>query len=274
MNPKLKQRIRHFHLFVDSIVGQFFSNKETLEKISKKPHKKILPNHFSNFKYSKIEHFKLFRTLPLHAKQSPATCDLKVYQDALIYTFILDNIPEGSRLLEIGGGESRIINELKGKYEIWNLDKLEGVGFGPKELIVADDFNLVQDYIGNFSPTLPASSFDLVFSVSTIEHIPQDRKTIDNAIADIMRLLKPGGYSLHCIDALLYNDHFFVHPFVSNVFDKNLIKYGAISFEEITNNNRIWLLPAYAFYTRWFHLVKETMPKFGYPFSINLLWRK
>lgn len=274
MNPKLKQQIRHFHLFIDGLVGQIFSNQGTLEKISETPHKKILPNQFSNFKYSRTEHFKLFHVLPLHAKQSPATCDLKVYQDALIYTFILDNIPEGSRLLEIGGGESRIINELKGKYEIWNLDKLEGVGFGPKELIIANGFQLVQDYIGNFSPSLPNSSFDLVFSVSTIEHIPKDRETIENAIADIMRLLKPGGFSLHCIDALLYSDHFFVHPFVSKVFGKNIIDYEEITFEELTNNNQIWLLPAYAFYTRWFHLVKETMPKFGYPFSINVLWQK
>ena len=274
MNHKLKQNIRHFHLFIDGIIGQIFSNQGTLDKISETPHQKILPNKFSEFKYSKIEHFKLFRTLPLHAKQSPATCDLKVYQDALIYTFILDNIPEGSKLLEIGGGESRIINALKDKYEIWNLDKLEGVGFGPKELIVANGFKLVQDYIGNFSPNLPDSSFDLVFSVSTIEHIPKDQETIENAITDIMRLLKPGGYSLHCIDALLYGDHYFVHPFVSNVMDKDLMAYGEISFEEITNNNHIWLLPAYAFYTRWYHLVKETMSKFGYPFSINLLWQK
>ncbi|MHA1280408.1 MAG: class I SAM-dependent methyltransferase [Candidatus Helarchaeota archaeon] len=274
MNSKLKQIVRHFHLSLDSFVGRVISQQDKLEKTSVFPHKPLTPKEFPNFRYSKADHYKFFRTLPVHAKQSPATCDLKVYQDALVYTFILDNLPSGACILEIGGGESRIINELKGQYEIWNLDKLEGSGFGPKDLITTNGFHLVQDYIGNHSPYLPDSYFDLIFSISTIEHLPQKSKIVNNAIDDIMRLLKPGGYSLHCIDALLYHDHYFVHPFVSKVNEQELVDYQEVMFEELTSGNELWVLPAYAFYTRWFHLVKKTMRNFGYPFSINILWQK
>lgn len=274
MNHKLKQTIRYLHLAFDSLIGRLFSQEGTLKNISDHPHIPITPKVFSDFGYSKKDHFRFFRTLPLHKNQSPSTCDLKVYMDALVYTFILDNLPPGSRLLEIGGGESRIIKELRTKYEMWNLDKLEGSGFGPKNLIVSEGFNLVQDYIGNHSPNLPASYFDLVFSISTIEHIPQDVATVNNVISDIMRLLKPGGYSLHCIDALLYPDHFFVHPFVSLVHKRQLVDYEKLTFEKLSNEKNVWLLPAFAFYTRWYHLVKKSLHSFGHPFSINILWQK
>ena len=272
---KVRQMIRRLHLAFDSIIGRLFYGQNTLLRSSKNADRQaITPNEFQNYRYSKRGHFKNFRILPVHKNQSLATCDLKVYQDSLAYTFIIDNLPAGARILEIGGGESRIINELKNQYEFWNLDKLEGSGFGPKQLFITEGFNLVEDYIGNFSPDLPDSYFDLIISISTIEHINPDSETIDNVFDDIMRLLKPGGYSLHCIDALLYQDYYFVHPFVSKVFEEDLIDYQEVTFDELTSENDIWLLPAYAFYTRWYHLVKKTMNNFGYPFSINLLWKK
>ncbi len=275
MNPKIKKWIRRFHLAFDSIMGQiFFPGVGTLEKISQKPHSPMRIDEFNDFSYSRIDHFSSFYILPIHRKQSPKTCDLKVYQDSLVYTFILDNIPAGSRLLEIGGGESRIIHQLKDRYEFWNLDKLEGSGYGPKDLGEKNGFALVQDYIGNFSDQLPNGYFDLIFSISTIEHLPYEPAIIKNAIEDIYRLIKPGAYSLHCVDALLFNDHYFVHPLVSEVFKNGCIRHTRTTFQEVASDDKLWLLPRFAFYTRWFHLVKETLHNFGHPFSINLLWQK
>lgn len=273
MNPKIKRIIRNHHLLFDSLIGQIFSRRETLKNISISPHNPIDSLKISRLRYSRIDHFKLFSPLPLHEMLSLAVCDLKVYQDALVYTFILDNLPFGSRLLEIGGGESRIVGELKNHYEIWNLDKLQGSGFGPKQIIDPKGFRFVKDYIGNFSPLLQDSYFDLIFSISTIEHFPMDDNFISKSIIDIQRLLKPGGYSLHCIDALLFDDHYFVHPFVSKVIEFGIVKSKEISYEEIKNDNNLWLIPSYAFYTRWFPLVKKTLRTFGHPFSINIFWQ-
>lgn len=274
INSRMRRFIRRFHLTVDGLIGQVFYGQGTLEAISKKPHQAIRPNQFFDYCYSKRKHFSTLLPLPIHKNQSPATCDLKVYQDALVYSFILDNFPSNAKLLEVGGGESRVISALKGKFEIWNLDKLEGAGFGPKDLISMNGFNLVQDYIGSNNPILPNAYFDFVFSISTIEHIPTSPEIIHNSIKDIQRLLKPGGYSLHCIDALLYSDHYFVHPFVMTVYDQLSPLTKMLTFDEITNNNDAWLLPPFAFYTRWYHLVKAPLKKFGHPFSVNLLWQK
>lgn len=274
MNPKIKQTIKKFHLSFDSLLGRMLYPKTSLEKLSQKPHQKIKPEDFYEFRYSRSIHFSLFRTLPIHKKQSTKTCDLKVYQDALVYTFILDNFPLGARLLEIGGGESRIISALKNNYEIWNLDKLEGSGFGPRQLSQTTGFRLVQSYIGEFPQELPNYYFDLVFSISTIEHMPKSPNFINDAIDNIQLVLKPGGYSLHCIDALQFNDHYFVHPLVKKAFDQGLLSHSMVTYDELINDEFSWKLSPYAFYTRWYHLVKENLKKFGHPFSINILWQK
>lgn len=266
--------IRKIHLAVDGWIGILYTRQPSLARLSAQPHEHLKVDEFTDFIYSQKTHFKRFRVLPNYRNQSPATCDLKVYQDSLIYTFILDNFPTGSRLLEIGGGESRVISALKKQYEIWNLDKLEGVGFGPKELWTQAGFRFVQDYIGTFSSELPNDYFDLVFSISTLEHLPTDQANVDAVLADIHRLLKPGGFSLHCIDGLLYQKYYYVHPIVSAAYDQSLVSYSKIDFDTLFFDDDLWLLPSYAFYSRWYPLVKESIKTFGHPFSVNLLWQK
>ncbi len=269
-----RKRIRYYHLKLDGLVGKCFFKQKPLGNLSCKPHTPLLSKDFSRFAYSKNSHFSQFRILPQHSDQSPATCDLKVYQDSLLYTWILDNLPLGARLLEIGGGESRIISVLKNKYEIWNLDKLEGSGFGPTQLIEKQGYHHVSDYIGAFTKELPTEYFDLVYSISTVEHFPESAESLQLIFGDIHRLLKPGGISLHAVDALLYDKHYHVHPFVTMAHANKLVLYPLVNFEKIISDKDIWLLPPFAFYTRWYHLVNKPLHVFGHPFSLNIIWQK
>jgi len=270
---QIKYFIKWMHLIFDGWVGRIFYRQSSLDELSKMPHKPIAIDSFEKILYSKHSHFTSFLANPRHRKQSPATCDLKIYQDALVYTFILDNFPPGSKLLEIGGGESRIISALKGSFEIWNLDKLEGEGYGPKSLLIGDGFYLIKDYIGGFSTSLPDNYFDLVFSISTLEHIPDDSRTIDAVIHDIQRLLKPGGYSLHCIDSLLFEDRYCVHKIVQSLYSREIINFPLVTFDTLRADDDVWLLSKYAYYTRWYPIVRKPIKQFGYPFSINILWQ-
>jgi hypothetical protein len=127
----------------------------------------------------------------VHKKLSIKTCDLKISQDALVHTFFLDNCSQDSDLLEIERCKSRIITAIKKDCEIWNLDKLEGSGFGSKKREQANGFHLVHSDIGEFFPDLPTSYFDLVFSISTIEHIAKSPELINDAIDNFHLLLKP-----------------------------------------------------------------------------------
>ena len=54
---------------------------------------------------------------------------------------------------------------------------------------------------------LPSNTYDLVFSTNVLEHIP--RTVLREEVADFVRVLRPGGHSLHVIDLgdhLAYND--------------------------------------------------------------------
>jgi SAM-dependent methyltransferase len=103
-------------------------------------------------------------------------------------------------MLEIGGGYSRILPFFKDEIEGWNLDKFEGVGNGPKQIPKDHEYILVTENLGVFDDRLPDEYFDLVFSISVLEHINEPDDILQNIMRDIDRILKPGGYSVHCID--------------------------------------------------------------------------
>src|SRR2546427_12471198 len=92
---------------------------------------RITPDNFSCFTYSKHPHFAFFRDhgVALHGHPpDPTRCDLKVYQDLLVYSFIKDNVPAGARVLGVGGGGSRVVQALRQGYEFLEPDKLESGG--------------------------------------------------------------------------------------------------------------------------------------------------
>jgi len=114
--------------------------------------------------------------------------------------FIRKNIQPGAKVLQIGGGYSRILSFFKDETEGWNLDKCEGIGNGPTKLPQDQGYTFLPAYIGSFDKRLPDAYFDLVFSISVVEHINEGDDVLQNILNDIDRVLKPGGYSVHCID--------------------------------------------------------------------------
>lgn len=269
-----RKQIRGLHQEFDGLVGRLFSSQKSLKRLDRIDPKVLLQSAQMNKYYSQKEHFSAFHILPVHKNQNPSTCDLKVYQDLFIYSFILEQVPYGSRILEIGGGESRLISELKEDYDIWNLDKLEGQGHGPKQLYTTEGFTLVKANIGEFSINLPKDFFDLVFSISVVEHFPEDKRTSKRIIKDLDRVMKKDAFSVHCIDCLFFGDRIWFHPFIHEV-EKNGINLNINQItHDILNDDHLWTLPKYAYYTRWFPKTKQMMSSFGKPFSLNLIWQK
>ena len=167
--------------------------------------RKVTPDTIDNFTYSKISnavylicrHSFDYYGFVIDLYRSA----LKCYQDLLVLAFIENTIPVGASILDVGGGYSRILSHLKHDYECWCIDKYEGLGKGPKGFTGEDaGYRTVIDYMGNYNSELPDDHFDLVFSISALEHTPLDSQNIHNIIEDINRVLKPGGFSLHCLD--------------------------------------------------------------------------
>jgi SAM-dependent methyltransferase len=116
----------------------------------------------------------------------------------------------GLRVVEVGGAYSRLPEFLGEKYgvEPWIADDF-GIGTteeamwsrwgDPHELPKAHPgVRYVFKRAGEFSDELPDGTFDRVFSVSTLEHIPW-RARLD-ALRDMHRMLAPGGLEIHTID--------------------------------------------------------------------------
>ncbi len=59
-------------------------------------------------------------------------------------------------------------------------------------------------YLGSFDSKLPSDYFDMVFSVSVIEHVPLVE--YEAFFADMHRILKPGGVHIHSYDVWWLKD--------------------------------------------------------------------
>jgi hypothetical protein len=132
--------------------------------------------------------------------------DLKNVQRPWAVKTLLRAVPPPARLLEIGGGEpivSGFLNELG--YDVTLVDPYDGFGNGPTAYeSYVDCFPNVKIVRGYFEPHTPAlapASFDAVFSVSVLEHLPEEAaKKCFQAIGEF---LAPGGASIHCFDFVL-----------------------------------------------------------------------
>jgi len=134
--------------------------------------------------------------------------DLKSIQDAWIYAQLVE--ARGLRICEVGGGACRVLARLaerrrwmgRARNECWNADRYEGDANGPAQAPKIRGVRHVKANMGEFSREFPAGHFDVVFSISVLEHVPIDR--LGDCFADMARLLRPGGRMLHAID--LYID--------------------------------------------------------------------
>lgn len=145
---------------------------------------------------------------------------LKGIQDG----YILSRLKESCELkiAEIGGGCSRVLNTLKIKNECWNIDKFEGLGNGPTLDKEDPDIRICREYLGEFSKAIPDDYFDVVFSISVVEHVTN----LNNFFKDTYRILKPGGMVLHAIDTYVFDE---VHPY-NNKLDSYIKAFEAAGF--------------------------------------------
>ena len=236
------------------------------------------PKNIAAFSYSKLSHFTLFNGLPFQSYNvgdpNPAICDLKVYQDYLTYCFICRNMASGARILEVGGGDSRILKCLSKDYECWNADKCEGLGNGPIKF-TSTHYRIVYDYVGSFNQELPSAYFDLVFSISALEHTPEDQAVRVNVLEDMNRVLKPGCPSFHCFDVVLRRaDNSWVNGLIPYLYAQAPLRTRFVPLAEIDANPDTYAMCQSAYEANWQPITKEPYTEFGRPVSLNLFWIK
>jgi glycosyltransferase involved in cell wall biosynthesis len=129
--------------------------------------------------------------------------DLKDVQRPWCVKAILGRVPQGSRLLEIGGGDPWVANLLTTLgYEVWLIDPYEGLGNGPTAFdSIRSQYpkvNFIRGWFPDALASLADRSFDAIYSISVLEHVPEAQLA---AVASAIPLhIRDGGWSIHAVD--------------------------------------------------------------------------
>ncbi|ODA68670.1 hypothetical protein A7A08_00502 [Methyloligella halotolerans] len=127
---------------------------------------------------------------------------LKSIQDLAVFDQLKD--AEQKTIAEIGGGKSRILPVLAKKNTCFNVEKFEGVDGGPNREIRVRNVKNLHAFLGERTGLLPKQSFDILFSVSVVEHVPSPKLT--DFLDEGVDALKDGGLWLHAIDLYLSDE--------------------------------------------------------------------
>lgn len=107
-------------------------------------------------------------------------------------------------ILEVGVGYNTFFDARFGEqYEYWAIDEpgLYGADQFEEAAQKRRHTRFVQGLLGEFLADLPNDYFDVVFSVSVLEHVPSKGKR--DVYRDMHRVTKPGGIIVHSIDLAL-----------------------------------------------------------------------
>jgi hypothetical protein len=154
---------------------------------------------------TKSEYFEAMNEAIIWERLKDSPQDLKRVQDAFIYRSLKDSMQ--LNIIEIGGGDSRILRHLSLSNECWNLDEFLGRDGGPASIKEITGVKTIPGRLGHFSNNLPNRYFDILFSISVIEHLITADE-IQKFFADGARILKQGGMMYHAIDLYVMDEPF------------------------------------------------------------------
>ena len=90
-------------------------------------------------------------------------------------------------------------------YEVWVVDPYDGTGNGPQDFEYFckeyPGLRFVRELFTSSFRAAPPQTFDCIYSISVLEHVPSD--ALGALFAGMRRSLKPTGISIHAVDHVL-----------------------------------------------------------------------
>lgn len=158
------------------------------------------------------------------------------------------------KILDVGCGTGGLMNELV------SFGEITGVDVSEKALNFCRSRGITNVHVGSGTHIpFPDNSFDLVLTLDVIEHIEDDRA----AIAEIHRVLKPGGVSIVFVPAFMFLWG------ITDILSQHFRRYTKMELEEKLSNGgfhvirlsyfNTFLFPPIALLRRTVRLFKITM---------------
>jgi len=209
---------------------------------------------------------------------SALTKDLKDEQRCWAIRAVLNKVPRGGRVLEIGAGNPYVSETLRRLgYDMTIVDPYEGHGGGPTNFDkLKSNFpkiNFIRTFFSSgCTNEITDGSFDAIISVSVLEHItPENLSEIG---LGIRQYLRQGGVSIHAVDFPILGPGFerrCNHLDVINeeiVFQKIDSKTFALSMREELD---LMMMPSYVFVQNHTNAKSHNKPVWQRWVSINLV---
>lgn len=130
--------------------------------------------------------------------------DLKDLQRPWMFKTVLGAVGgRPARVLEIGAGEPIVADLLhRLGHDVWIVDPYDGSGNGPTEFErFRSDYaglTFIREQFGERTSGLKPASFDCIYSISVLEHVPAEQ--LPDVMAGVQRYLRPDGHSIHAVD--------------------------------------------------------------------------
>jgi SAM-dependent methyltransferase len=145
-----------------------------------------------------------------HIPKNPITYHLKYVQDVIamreIAAYRLERGNSALCIGEAGANHSRILPDLAERgdrcFAVDVYDRSIGGGYTTKPEGVS--YGFYECLMGESQGIIPDQHFDVLFSVSVVEHVPSDK--LPAFFADNLRVLKPGGLMVHLIDSYVTDE--------------------------------------------------------------------
>lgn len=195
-------------------------------------------------------------------------CDIKVYQNFLIHSFIKNNISAGAEILELGNFASPVLQYAEKNFDCSIMRLNENDSISDNSAILKSD-----DYLDN--QELKDSSFDLIFSVSGFnQENSGDIKGYERKLENINKLLKPGGNVILTF-ILLYQDPLIWKPEILEYIFRNQTTLNEfVPMMKVLTDEDLFTMPEKYYSQSWEKHTGKRYSKFGKPLSYNVFWKK
>ncbi len=200
--------------------------------ILEKKKRELLINYYKSYGIDKIGYgtVKDYSDSKNNLEELIVQGDLKDFERPWCVKAIINKLPIGAKIIEIGGGEPLVANFLAELgYIVYLVDPYDGSGNGPIEYDYYKKkypkVQIVKNYFNDGLTNFPNNFFDAIFSVSVLEHVSDEN--LLPIYKGINKFLKPGGFSIHTVDVVLMGN--------KDVWHKNHAK-KIVKLEEINTD--------------------------------------
>jgi len=256
--------------------------KSETDPIKNKTENKVTPDNIQEFLYSKKDHLRYFSEkgyckLFYGEEINETNANIKKYRNLLSYSFIAENVTEGSNILEINDEqESMILDHFKLRYDCYILSNVKELESKDKNDIISENIKRYKDDKEEYSDK--KDNFHFIIWNNSFRNISEKPESMNLALENVFKLLKPGGYILFLLDGINDNDKLLIHNVYFSLFNfesKVINKLSWYVDSKIIQEDINQLRYKKNFSNKDFRIsIERVFEKEGYLSSYNLLIRK